>query len=200
MQSRYYNPEIGRFLNSDNFVTTGQGVLGNNTFAYCLNNPILFLDKNGNRASLPPLVEGGLNLPASGGIPVVINGNTYYYAIDIQHGELYEYWFDANGDLIWGRHHSTHRKPWKHTNPHDHKGGKDKNGNNTLVDGPQPVDENFHGPNQSSYRRESKLDAGHVIVGVVASVAVYQIAKWALATILAPPTGGVSYAVAALAP
>ncbi len=47
LQSRYYNPEIGRFLNADAFVSTGQGLLGNNMFAYCLNNPVNTLDIDG---------------------------------------------------------------------------------------------------------------------------------------------------------
>ena len=40
LQSRYYDPEVGRFLNADAFVATGQGELGNNMFAYCRNNPV----------------------------------------------------------------------------------------------------------------------------------------------------------------
>ena len=40
LQSRYYNPTIGRFINVDAFVATGQGILGNNMFAYCNNNPV----------------------------------------------------------------------------------------------------------------------------------------------------------------
>jgi len=75
-----------------------------------------------------------------------------------------------------------------------------KKGNNTLVDGPQPVDEKFHGPDQLAYQRENDLNAGHVVAGVAVGVAVYQIAKWAIATILAPSTGGGSYAFAALTP
>lgn len=39
LQSRYYNPEVGRFLNADSYTSTGQGLLGNNMFAYCNNNP-----------------------------------------------------------------------------------------------------------------------------------------------------------------
>ena len=39
LQSRYYNPELGRFINADGLVSTGQGLLGNNMFAYCGNNP-----------------------------------------------------------------------------------------------------------------------------------------------------------------
>ena len=42
LQSRYYNPEVGRFLNADAFAATGQGILGNNMLSYCQNNPIIF--------------------------------------------------------------------------------------------------------------------------------------------------------------
>ena len=47
LQSRYYNPTWGRFLNADSFVSTGQGMLGNNMFAYCLNNPTNAIDPTG---------------------------------------------------------------------------------------------------------------------------------------------------------
>jgi len=47
LQSRYYNPTWCRFLNADALVSTGQGVLGNNMFAYCNNSPIAFIDTNG---------------------------------------------------------------------------------------------------------------------------------------------------------
>ncbi|MGM9669456.1 MAG: RHS repeat-associated core domain-containing protein, partial [Faecousia sp.] len=47
LQSRYYDPELGRFLNADAFAATGQGVLGNNMFAYCLNNPANRTDTSG---------------------------------------------------------------------------------------------------------------------------------------------------------
>ncbi len=40
LQSRYYNPERGRFLNADAYISTGQGFTGNNMFAYCNNNPV----------------------------------------------------------------------------------------------------------------------------------------------------------------
>lgn len=37
-QSRYYDPAIGRWINADGLVSTGQGIIGNNMFAYCGNN------------------------------------------------------------------------------------------------------------------------------------------------------------------
>ena len=47
LQSRYYNPEMGRFINADNYASTGQGLLGNNMFAYCANTPVSFMDSSG---------------------------------------------------------------------------------------------------------------------------------------------------------
>ena len=46
-QSRYYDPEIGRFINSDVFAATGQTLVGNNMFAYCGNNPVNRADDSG---------------------------------------------------------------------------------------------------------------------------------------------------------
>jgi len=47
LQSRYYDPEMGRFISADAFVSTGQGLLGNNMFAYCHNNPVNYCDPTG---------------------------------------------------------------------------------------------------------------------------------------------------------
>ncbi len=47
LQSRYYDPEICRFINADSYASTGQGFLGFNMFAYCNNNPISRVDING---------------------------------------------------------------------------------------------------------------------------------------------------------
>ena len=47
LQSRYYNPRWGRFINADAYATTGQGFVGNNMFAYCGNNPIVHSDPSG---------------------------------------------------------------------------------------------------------------------------------------------------------
>ena len=46
LQSRYYNPQIGRFLNADSLINQII-ILGNNMFAYCLNNPITLTDNTG---------------------------------------------------------------------------------------------------------------------------------------------------------
>ena len=45
LQSRYYDPAIGRFINSDGQLNGG--LLGYNQFAYCANNPVMNVDPNG---------------------------------------------------------------------------------------------------------------------------------------------------------
>ncbi len=47
LQSRYYNPGWGRFINVDAYLNANQDILGYNIIAYCSNNPIMFIDKNG---------------------------------------------------------------------------------------------------------------------------------------------------------
>ena len=47
INSRYYDPETGRFLNEDGYVSTGQGILGYNMFAYCRNEPVFRKDAYG---------------------------------------------------------------------------------------------------------------------------------------------------------
>ncbi|MBE6664312.1 MAG: hypothetical protein E7602_07460 [Ruminococcaceae bacterium] len=56
--SRYYDPEIKRFISADSYITTGQGLNGCNMFAYALNNPILFVDANGYSATAGVAVAG----------------------------------------------------------------------------------------------------------------------------------------------
>ena len=58
LNSRYYNPVWGRFINADGFVSTGQGISGNNMFAYCGNNPVNRYDPDGD-AFLAAIAIGG---------------------------------------------------------------------------------------------------------------------------------------------
>ena len=47
LQSRYYDPQVRRFINADGFVSTGQDIIGYNMFAYCGNNPVNRKDPTG---------------------------------------------------------------------------------------------------------------------------------------------------------
>lgn len=46
LQSRYYNPIWGRFISADNQLTT-EHLTGINLFAYCDNNPVMYIDPYG---------------------------------------------------------------------------------------------------------------------------------------------------------
>ena len=47
LQSRYYDANICRFINADCYVSTGQGILSVNMYAYCGNNPVMGYDPTG---------------------------------------------------------------------------------------------------------------------------------------------------------
>lgn len=47
LQSRYYDPLWGRFINTDETIYVGTTVLGGNIYLYCENNPVNYYDANG---------------------------------------------------------------------------------------------------------------------------------------------------------
>ena len=47
LNSRYYDPGTGRFVNADGIYDTDTGMLSHNMFAYCNNNPINMIDSEG---------------------------------------------------------------------------------------------------------------------------------------------------------
>jgi RHS repeat-associated protein len=47
LQTRYYDPATGRFLNADRYVSKGLDIKNTNLFSYCGNNPVLRIDASG---------------------------------------------------------------------------------------------------------------------------------------------------------
>jgi RHS repeat-associated protein len=47
LQSRYYNPVWGRFINADGLLKSTGSILGANMYSYCQNNPVVGIDSNG---------------------------------------------------------------------------------------------------------------------------------------------------------
>ena len=101
LQSRYYNPTTGRFLNADTFTSTGQGLLGNNMFAYCGNNPIVRVDSYGESFAI--VLGFNLNILGYGGT-VSLNlvstkenlgiQSSYYFSGDAE--------ISKKGNQTWG--------------------------------------------------------------------------------------------------
>ena len=51
LNSRYYDPVIGRFINADGLVVAGSGMLSGNMYLYCQNNPVCCVDPTGSLGS-----------------------------------------------------------------------------------------------------------------------------------------------------
>ena len=47
LNSRYYNPVWGRFINSDNYIISNGSLFGSNMYLYCNNNFINYIDSTG---------------------------------------------------------------------------------------------------------------------------------------------------------
>ena len=47
LQSRWYDPEVRRFLSADSYMVAGDHINSTNMFAYCLNNPVMYVDPSG---------------------------------------------------------------------------------------------------------------------------------------------------------
>ena len=47
LQSRYYDPATGRFINADGYINANGDLIGYNMYAYCSNNPVMYVDPTG---------------------------------------------------------------------------------------------------------------------------------------------------------
>ena len=75
LKSRYYDPETCRFISADVLLSTGQGVIGHNCFAYCNNNPVNACDSEGVFPFLAvTAIIGAVVGAVAGGIIAAANG------------------------------------------------------------------------------------------------------------------------------
>ena len=103
LQSRYYNPEWGRFLNADSCLYSS--MLGFNMFVYCDNNPVNYIDPYGDDATAVLewwMAIGGAISLVDGPLPVidiiVIGGAAIIYACN--YDEINNY-VQSTTDGIW---------------------------------------------------------------------------------------------------
>ena len=80
LQTRYYDPVVGRFLNADGYISTGQGIIGNNMFAYCSNNPANRLDSNGQSWTRADISRDMLEGAGGGAVGIGLAIGTAYVA------------------------------------------------------------------------------------------------------------------------
>ena len=81
LQSRYYNPEWGRFINADGITGVKGELLSHNMFAYCANNPVNMKDPSGFAHMIATESGGGggslLVAVAAGGLKDFVKGIGY---------------------------------------------------------------------------------------------------------------------------
>ena len=58
LNSRYYNPEMGRFINADGLIGSVGDILGHNMYTYCQNNPVMRTDSTGMWFGLDDIFTG----------------------------------------------------------------------------------------------------------------------------------------------
>lgn len=119
LQSRYYVPEWGRFLNADLYVDTGTGILGTNMYAYCENDPVNYIDPNGlwkirkddnshdkltkllfegeNYAKLNSMIDGNVWIDEEYSALIITNQNQKYH-FD-RHRQMSEYSEDTRFEM-----------------------------------------------------------------------------------------------------
>ncbi|MCL2521853.1 MAG: RHS repeat-associated core domain-containing protein, partial [Erysipelotrichales bacterium] len=83
LQSRFYDSEICRFISADDISFINFNSIGGlNLFAYCLNNPVMYLDSTGNIAIsifALTLLVGGLIGGGIGGINALSNDDCFWH-------------------------------------------------------------------------------------------------------------------------
>ena len=75
LQTRYYDPDIGRFISPDSLnYLEPETINGLNLYAYCLNNPVMYEDPEGNAPKAWQVVLGiiGVALVATAAVTAII--------------------------------------------------------------------------------------------------------------------------------
>ena len=154
LQTRYYDAAVGRFINADGFTSTGQGFLGNNMYAYCLNNPISYTDPSGNVAKEQQIIRSDtegmvityqcyhINYKRPRILPIYGtygNGKGNVYIVNLSAGNLKKYYLAPNDVVV-----------------RDLRNNLDSNGR--------------HDPNMQvvdSYRIENQLEQAEIILYII---------------------------------
>ena len=104
LQSRYYDPEIGRFINADAYTSTSQGMLGNNMYAYCGNNPVMRSDISGCfwNSAIDQVVESFKRLKETleqKELGTIMCGINLSAAVGVSLGFTFGYTYDYKGNI-----------------------------------------------------------------------------------------------------
>ena len=102
LQSRYYDPEVGRFLNADSvdYIGYSDSVISYNMFAYCENNAVNRIDETGTFAGFAPLIAVGKTIGVSFPIVLAAIFSIILLVYVASNGEVVLGFFEALGLLV----------------------------------------------------------------------------------------------------
>lgn len=82
LNNRYYSPLLKRFLNADSIIGANQDVMSYNLYAYCGNNPIMYLDSEGYGlfGVLVGAIKGAIN-GVTKTVTNVVSGDKWYRGV-----------------------------------------------------------------------------------------------------------------------
>ncbi len=98
LNSRYYDPETGRFVNADVYASTGDSSIACNMFAYCRNNPVSKIDGDGKR-------DYSVNLMISDSISSTVPRDCKYTQMT-DYGYMWEYCESDPGFGDWRNYYT----------------------------------------------------------------------------------------------
>ncbi len=101
LQSRYYDPITGRFVNADDTQFIKSQVLSSNLYTYCLNNPVIHLDGNGKSPLTFALESLGFQITGAAAHWAINNSMTIqFYAHAYINREL-DKWYDFSDNDMY---------------------------------------------------------------------------------------------------
>jgi len=112
LQSRYYNPEWGRFINADDvsMLDNSGELLSNNLFAYCGNNPVNNVDPDGHFAQASAIALGACFGPVGLAVGITV-AVVLTVAVAVKAKKCIEYY----------KEHDSNKSPSKRN---DHENGQ----------------------------------------------------------------------------
>jgi len=106
MNGRVYDPLVGRFLSPDPLVQDISNSQSHNRYSYCLNNPLTYVDPDGNNPIIVAMIIGAALGAYSGGV-IANDGQYNPIKWDYSSGKTWGYMFGgavvggASGSVGW---------------------------------------------------------------------------------------------------
>ncbi|MFY7861192.1 MAG: RHS repeat-associated core domain-containing protein, partial [Chitinophagales bacterium] len=81
MNGRLYDPAVGRFFSTDQYIADGENSLCYNRYAYCLNNPLKYTDPDGEHPLVVAIAIGAAMGAASYTLGVLVNNGRFDFGL-----------------------------------------------------------------------------------------------------------------------